>query len=133
MDDSTTTQDKATEAAATPKEKFLRSSSLWAIEQLEKMGHVLFLDQQAAAKLTEAEKNAQIEQLLWVHHKDNDEDEIEALVESGDWPAALKKFRRNPRMLWSLAEIEPIMLEMKNYLASGAPLALTDAADGSEE
>ena len=132
MDPSQTTTAGADQAAK-PKETFLRSSSLWAIEMLEKMGHVLFFNKEAAARLSDAEKNIEIEQLLWVHHKDNDEDEIEALVESGDWPAALKKFRRNPRMLWALAEIEPLMLEMRDYLASGVPLALADPAPATPE
>lgn len=108
MDKSTTTEPT--------EETFLRSASLWSAEMLEKMGLVLFHDKKAAAKLTGKEKNAEIEAFLWVHHVDIDQDHIEAAVEAGTWRDALKSFRRDPRMLWGLANVVPVMEEMAKML-----------------
>lgn len=94
----------------------LRSASLWSAEQLEKMGLVLFHDKKAAAELTEKEKNAEIEAFLWVHHVDIDQDKIESSIEAGTWRDDLSRFRRDPRMLWGLADVVPVMEEMAKML-----------------
>ena len=99
-----------------PTEPLLRSASLWSAEQLEKMGLVLFHDKEAAATLTEKEKNAEIEAFLWVHHVDIDQDHIEGTVDAGTWRDELRRFRRDPRMLWGLAEVVPVMEEMAAML-----------------
>ena len=105
-----------TVAAPATKETFLRSASLWAAEQLENMGLVLFHDKKAAAKLSEKEKNAQIEAFIWVQHVDIDQDHIEACIESGTWKEEVRRFKRDPRMLWGLGEVVPIMEEMARML-----------------
>jgi len=97
-------------------EKLLRSASLWAAEMLEKMGLVLFHDKEAAKTLTEKEKNAEIEAFLWVHHIDIDQDHIEACVDAGTWRDELRRFKRDPRMLWGLADVVPVMEEMAAML-----------------
>ncbi len=81
------------------------------------MGQVLFFDREAGDKLSEDEKEREIQQVIWVHHVDNDEDEIERLVASGDWEDAFKKFRRNPRMLHALPEVNAILGALADMLA----------------
>jgi hypothetical protein len=105
-----------TAAATETKSPLLRSASLWSAEQLEKMDQKLFHDKEAAATLTEKEKNAEIEAFIWVHHVDIDQDHIEAAVEAGTWREEFRKARRNPRLLWGLAEVVPVMEEMAAML-----------------
>ena len=107
--------DKATTTEPT-KETFVRSAPLWSAEQLEKMGLVLFTDKKAAAKLTDKERNAEIEAFIWVQHVDIDQDHIEACVEDGTWKEEVRRFKRDPRMLWGLGEVTPIMEEMGTML-----------------
>lgn len=118
MDNPTDTTSETASAHAGPdrKETFLRSASLWSAEQLEKMGLVLFHDKAAAERLTEQEKNAEIEAFLWVHHLDIDQDHIEAVVEAGTWRDDVRRFKRDPRMLWGLADVVPVMEEMAGML-----------------
>ena len=115
----------------------LRGGSLWSLELLEKMGLLMASDkpddQKAFKALSKEEKNREVEALIWVHHVDNDEDEIEAIVEAGEWEAAVKKFRRDPRMLYALSEVEPLMQAVIDMLSVATGVAgEEEAADAGE-
>lgn len=92
----------------------LRAVSLWSVEIIQAMSLSHFLDK--TAELSEAEIRDQLAALIWLHHPSVSEDQVDAAVENGTWPAEVKRFKRNPDMLAALPEVVPMIERAKAIL-----------------
>lgn len=127
----------AKEKSKEPEFRYLRSVSLWDVEQIEKMKLVLLLDPKKAKKLTEPQKNNQVTALIWLLHVDTDQDEVERFIKAEKWKAEVKKFKRNPASLAALPEVVPAIMQAKRLLEQNDFVSIVEAAtaeaDGEED
>lgn len=105
----------------------LRDVSLWSVEMIQVMKLSHFLDK--SAELTDAEIRNQLAALIWIHHPSVSEDDVDAAVENGTWPADVKRFKRNPAMLAALPEVLPMIEKARAILERIEP-ALAKYAEG---
>ena len=94
----------------------------------------MFLD--AADESADEVARHQTAALLWLHFAGNDEDAVEAAVDSGAWEGEVKAFKRNPAILDAMAEVAGLLDRVRGIVTGPGFQALVamgeDAKAGAE-